>query len=208
MYRLALSVLLAATAAFAVDIPEGAHLLLRMQNSVSSRTAEPGDYVYLRTDSPLSVDGAIVIPVGSYVQGVVARVKRAGRVKGRAEMAIRLESITLPRGTVYRITPRVASVDSGENGQAVIDDENTVRQGSSVGQDISQVVVLAGSGATIGALVSRVSGSGGVLRGAGIGAGAGAAIGLATALATRGEPLELRQGMSLDVVFDQTVTLE
>jgi hypothetical protein len=44
--------------------------------------------------------------------------------------------------------------------------------------------------------------------GAGIGAGAGAAVGLATVLLTRGREVELRQGTSLDVVFDRPVALE
>ena len=60
------------TFASAAEIPQGAHLLLRMENSLSTRTAREGDYVYLRTASPISLDGKIVVPVGSYVQGVVA----------------------------------------------------------------------------------------------------------------------------------------
>ena len=33
----------------ATEIPQGSHALLRMVNSVSTRTAREGDYVYMRT---------------------------------------------------------------------------------------------------------------------------------------------------------------
>ena len=68
----------------AAEIPPGAHVLLRMQNSVTTRTAKEGDFVYLRTASPIASEGAIAVPEGSYVQGVVSRAKPSGRVAGRA----------------------------------------------------------------------------------------------------------------------------
>ena len=79
----------------ATEIPPGTHALLRMVNSVSTRTAREGDYVYMRTATPIVVDGEIVVPVESYVQGVVLSAKRSGRASGRAVLAIRIESLTL-----------------------------------------------------------------------------------------------------------------
>ena len=61
---------------------------------------------------------------------------------------------------------------------------------------------LAGSGASLGAIVERG------WRGAGIGGGIGAGVGLATVMMTRGREVELRQGMSLDVMLDRPVLLE
>jgi len=186
----------------AAEIPQGAHVLLRMENSITTRTAQDGDYVYLRTGSPISVAGSIVLPVGSYVQGEVTNAKRSGRVKGHAELAIRLETITLPSGSVYKFSPTLASVDSGAGDQKVVGKENSVQEGSTHGQDAARIAILAGSGGALGAIVDRGA------RGAGIGAGAGAAVGLATVLLTRGREVELRQGTSLDVVFDRAVALE
>jgi hypothetical protein len=198
------ALLLVAVSAFAAEIPQGAHVMLRMENSITTRTAKDGDYVYLRTGSPISVAGNIILPVGSYVQGVVTTAKRSGRVKGRAELAIRLETITLPTGSVYKFSPKLASVDSGTGDQKVVGKENSVQEGSTHGQDAARIAILAGSGASIGSLVDQ--GARGV--GAGIGAGAGAAVGLATVLLTRGREVELRQGTALDVTFDRPVALE
>ena len=193
---------LAATQAPAAEIPAGAHVLLRMVNSVSTRTAKPGDYVYLRTASPIVAGGRIVVPVDSYVQGVVTLAKRSGRVKGRAQLAIRLETLTLATGTVLKFTPRVDSVDAGESGQKVDKTENSIEQSHSRGADAAQVAILAGSGASIGAITDRS------WRGAGIGAGVGTAVGLASVLLSRGNEVELAQGASLDVVIDRAVLLQ
>jgi hypothetical protein len=191
-----------ACAASATEIPPGAHVLLRMVNSISTRTARQGDYVYLQTATPLSVNGHIVVPAHSYVQGVVAHVRRSGRVSGRAELGIRLDTITLPEGRAFRFTPRVASVDAGEGGQQVDAHESTVKEGASTGQDVQRIAITAGTGAAIGAMADRS------LSGAGIGAGVGTAVGLATVLLTRGREVEMRQGTTLDVVFDRAVPLE
>lgn len=186
----------------AAEVPKGTHLLLRMVNSVNTRTASDGDQVYLRTASPIAANGRILIPEGAYVQGTVSLVKRSGKVSGRAQLGIRLETLTLASGMVYRIAPRMDSVDSGETGQKVDQKENTVKQGSDYGTDARRIAILAGSGASIGGLTARS------WSGAGIGGAAGGAVGLATTLLTRGHEVELRQGSTLDVVFDRPITLE
>ena len=111
------------------EIPQGSHVLLRMINSVSTRTAREGDYVYLRTATPISAGGSIVVPEGSYVQGVVSHSQRSGRVKGKAELGIRIETMTLPGGQVIKLTPHLSSVDSEGTGQKVDAKEDEIKQG-------------------------------------------------------------------------------
>jgi hypothetical protein len=189
-------------AASATEIPKGAHVLLRMVNSVNTRTAQEGDYVYLRTASPISVGGQIVAPADSYVQGVVAQSKRSGRVSGRAQLSIRLDTITLASGKVFKFSPHLSSVDSNDSGQKVESNENIIRQGSTHGQDAKQISILAGGGASIGGIADRS------WKGAGIGAGIGSGVGLATVLLSRGKEVDLKQGTTLDVVFDRPVALD
>ncbi len=191
-----------AAAARAVEIPQGAHVLLRMVNSISTRTAQEGDYVYLRTGAPVVVGGQIAVPEGSYVQGVITHSKRSGRVAGRAELGIRLETLTLPGGKSLKFSPRLASVDAAGTDQKVDRSENIVRQGGDKGRDAARIAIYAGSGAGIGGIADRS------WRGAGIGAGVGSAVGLATVLASRGREITFRQGATLDVVFDRPVLLE
>lgn len=184
----------------AAEIPQGTHLLLRMVNSISTRTARAGDRIYLRTASPVLVNGQFVVPVDSYAEGVVTRSVRSGRVKGRAELAIRIDTLTVPSGKTIRIAPQLSAVDSGGTEQKV--DENDIRQGGTKGKDAQTIAETTGAGAAIGGLAVQS------WKGAGIGAGAGGAVGLAETLLTRGREVDLRQGSTVDVVFNRAVPLD
>lgn len=200
--RLAILVIALAPVAAGAEIPGGSHTLLRVVNSISTRTAQVGDYVYFRTATPITAKDAIVVPAESYVQGVVTRSVRSGRVKGTAELAIRIDNLTLPSGQVVKLSPTLASVDSGETDQKVVGKENEVKQGTSHGTDAVRIATTGGAGAALGGLADRS------WRGAGIGAGAGTAAGIATVLLTRGREVELRQGSTVDVVFERAVTFD
>ena len=184
------------------EIPRGAHVLLRLTNSISTKTAKPGDHVYLRTASPLTAGDRIAIPVGSYVEGVVTHARRGGRIKGRAELGIRLETLTLPSGRNLKFSSALDSVDAGSGAQKVESSENAIGQGGEKGRDAGIIAITAGSGAALGAIVDRGA------RGAGIGAGAGGAVGLARVMLNRGPDVVLRQGSSLDVVLQRPLVLE
>jgi len=188
--------------ACAADVPQGTHVLLRMMNTINTRTAAEGDQVYLQTATPIAANGQIIVPTGSYVQGVITHAKRSGKVTGRAELGIRLETLTLPGGKAYKIAPRLASADPNETGQKVDKDEDLIKQAPDKGRDAARIAILAGTGASIGGIASQSWG------GAGIGAGAGGAVGLATTLLTRGKEVQLRQGSTLDVTFDHALVIE
>jgi hypothetical protein len=164
-----------------------------MVNSVSSKSAHEGDYVYLRTASPIAVGGRIVVPVDAYVQGVVSHVRRSGRVSGRAELGIRIESLTFANGTVLKFTPRVEAPDSREG---------VIKQDPQLLKDAATIAILAGTGASIGGIADRS------WKGAGIGGAAGSAVGLATVLLTRGKEVDLRQGDTFDAVLSRAVIVE
>jgi hypothetical protein len=189
-------------AALAAEVPQGTHLLLRMVNSIDTRTAAEGDQVYLETASPVALNGQIVVPRGSYVQGVITHAKRSGKVAGRAELGIRLETLTLPGGKSMQIAPRLSAVDSENTGQKVDKDEGVIKQAPDRGKDAARIAIWAGSGAAIGGIADRS------WTGAGIGGAAGGAVGVATMLLTRGKEVQLRQGSTLDVVFDRPITIQ
>jgi hypothetical protein len=199
--RFAVLLLLAASVAPAAEIPKGSHTLLRLMNSVSTRTAREGDFIYFRTATPIVNQGTIVVPAESYVQGVITRSVRSGRVKGRAELAIRIDTLTLASGQVVKLTPTLKSVDDEGSDQKVLGGENEIKQGGSKGTDAGTIARTAGLGAGIGGLADRG------WRGAGIGAGVGSGVGLATVLLTRGREVEIHQGSTIDVVFERPVPL-
>ena len=122
----------------AAEIPQGSHVLLKMINSVTTRTAKEGDYVYMRTATPIVSGGQVVVPESTYVQGVVSHCRESGRVKGRAELGIRIEKMTFASGKVIQVNPNLSSVDAGGTSQKV-DKEQEIKQGSDVGRDAARV---------------------------------------------------------------------
>jgi hypothetical protein len=186
----------------AAEIPQGSHVAMRLVNSITTRTAKEGDYVYMTTATPIAANNQIVIPVGSYVQGVVSKSVRSGRISGKAQLGIRIDTLTLADGRVVRIAPRLASADDEGSSQKVTGKESTIEQGSGHADDAKTIATLGGTGAAVGAVVERS------WTGAGIGAGAGAVVGGVVVLLTRGKEVELRHGSTVDVVFDRAIPVD
>src|ERR1700742_326646 len=96
---------------FVVD--RGTHIPLSLINSVSTKHSAEGDRVYLETVFPILANGKIVIPPGSFVSGTITEVKRPGRVKGRGELYLRFDSLTLSNGVTRDFKARVGGIDGG-----------------------------------------------------------------------------------------------
>ena len=181
-------------------VPTGTRLPLVLHNAVTTRNAKPGDPVYLETLFPIVINDRILIPAGSYVQGEITDAKRPGKVKGKGEFHLRLNTMILPNG--YTVNFNAIPTNAGTGGNESTDSEGKIQGDSNKAQDVGTVVKTTGIGAGIGAIAGRSA------SGAGIGAGAGAALGLATVLLTRGPELELPRGTTLDVVLDRALYLD
>jgi type IV secretion system protein VirB10 len=201
-FWLSLAAAAVGASAAAAEIPEGTHVLMRLENTITTRTARPGDKVYLRTASPIIAGDRVVVPPGCFAQATVTVVKRGGRVKGRAELGLRLDSLALPSGRVFQFAGKLDSVEAAGSAQAVDREEGMIRQGPDGGRDATVAATRSAQGAALGAIVDRSA------RGAGIGAGAGGAAGLAQILLTRGRDVELRRGATVDVVIERRLTVE
>ncbi len=183
-----------------ITIPAGTKLLLTLESGISTRTAKRGDSVYFQTSFPVTQDNRIVIPVGSYLRGEILEAKRAGRVKGRAEFRLRLDTLILPNGYTIDLHASPSSADSG--GGEKVDPEGKIEGDSGKGADAGTIATTTAQGAAVGAIAARTA------KGAGIGAGIGAAAGLAAVLLTRGPDAQLPRGSSIDVVLERSLTLD
>src|SRR4051812_25901972 len=67
-------------------VPAGVRIPIQLRQPISTKGARPGDPIYAQTSFPIVIEGDMVIPAGTWVQGVVDSVKRAGRIKGTAEL--------------------------------------------------------------------------------------------------------------------------
>lgn len=181
-------------------VDTGTHILLSLINSVSTKYAAAGDRIYLETAFPILVNGKIVIPPGSYVAGTVTEVKRPGRLKGRAELYVRFDSLTLPNGTTRDFRARVGALDGRANEQLDKAEGKISAEGNKSG-DLRTIGEAAATGTSVGVIAGAAAGSTGM--GAGIGAAAGAAAGLMGVLLSRGPEAVLAKGTTLEMVLDR-----
>lgn len=187
------------------SVPAGTHILLNMINSVSTRQAQVGDRIYLETAFPVISGSHIVIPQGSWVTGTITEVKRPGRVKGRGELQVHFDSLTLPNGVNRNFRSDLGAIDARDD-ETLKREQNTISGPGDKKGDVGTVVGATTAGTVIGSGVGAAAGN--VARGAGIGAGAGAAAGLLGVLLTRGPEATLSKGSTVEMVLDRSLTFQ
>jgi hypothetical protein len=182
-----------------ITVPAGTRVAVVLENGISTRNAKAGDSVYLRTSFPITQNNRVVIPIGSYVRGELLDSKRPGRIKGRGEFRMRLNTLIFPNGYTVNLIGAPRTADSG--GNETTDSEGNVTGPGGKGKDAATVATTTVTGTGIGAIA-------GGAKGAGIGAGAGGLAGLAAVLLTRGPEAQLPRGSTLDVVLEHDLSLE
>jgi hypothetical protein len=182
-----------------ITVPAGTRFAVVLENGISTRSAKPGDSLYFRTSFPVTQDNRIIVPVGSYLRGELLESKRPGRVKGRGELRMRLNTLIFPNGYTVDLTATPRSADG--NGKETTDSEGKVTGPGGTGKDVGTVATTTATGAGIGAIA-------GGAKGAGIGAGAGGLLGLGAVLLTRGPDAQLPRGSALDVVLEHELSLD
>jgi hypothetical protein len=188
-------------------VPAGTKVLLQLRSGLNTKSAKPGDGVYLASTFPVVVGTRVMIPAGVYVQGVVDRVVRAGHVKGRSQLDMHFTSIIFPNGTVVEI-PGIVNALPGAHQQKVKDNgEGTIEQNGDKGRNAAKAAEIAiptgGSVGSIGGL-----GAGHPLAGGIIGLGAGAATVGLVSLFTRGADVNIESGTQVEMVLQRPLILE
>lgn len=149
--------------AMQVTIAAGTPMVVRINETMTSEKNEVGDRWSGVLHEPLVVDGLVIAEKGSNVEGRVSHVKRAGRVKGNAELSVQMTNIATADGQ---------KIDLSTAPYMTVGQDTTKK-------DATKIAVATGVGAAIGAITGKG-------KGAAIGAGAGAAGGTGVVLATRG----------------------
>src|SRR5271163_1203531 len=182
-----------------IRIPAGTRVAVVLENGISTRGAKVGDSLYFHTSFPITQNNRIIIPVGSYLCGELIETKRPGKVKGRGEFRMRLDTLIFPNGYTVDLNATPRSADTG--GKETMDSEGKITSAGGKGQDVKTVAETTATGAGIGAIADGP-------KGLGIGSGIGAAAGLGAVLLTRGPEAQLPRGSALDVVLEHELTLD
>lgn len=181
-------------------IPAGTQVPIRLENAISTKTSRPGEAVYARTTFPVAINEKIVIPAGTYVQGKIAQIKPAGRLKGRAEVLLHFTTLIYPSGYTVMLPGALENAPDVDKAH-VKDKEGTIQADSNKAKTAATIAQPAGEGALVGALAR-----GG--EGALIGAGVGGAIGTTIAALSHGNEVTFHPGTTLEVVIQREVQID
>jgi len=141
-------------------IPAGTALHVRLDEALDTRRNRPGDAFRATLEEPVVLDGGTVVPRGTRLTGHVTTAAPSGRFKGRAVLALTLDSFEAG-GRAYHVrTDHIERVSAAHK---------------------KRDVALIGGGAGLGAVVGALAGGG---KGAAIGALAGGGAGTAGAALT------------------------
>jgi hypothetical protein len=143
-----------------VTVPEGTPLMVKLEQSVSTKYSRSGESFDATVIAPVVVGNQVVIPSGTPVEGRVVYAHPSGRLRGRAYLALTLDAMRLDQGS-YELHTSTVSRASGSH---------KVR-------NIGWIGGGGGAGALIGALAA---GGKGALIGGPVGAGAGLGIAVLT----------------------------
>jgi hypothetical protein len=166
-----------------VSLPAGTTLRLDLASSISSDGSKVEDAVRAKVREAVVVDGQTVVPMGAELAGVVTDVEDSGRVKGRARIAYRFDSMSV-----------------GEERYDITTAPTTHVAEATKSEDATKIGIGAGAGAAIGAIIGGGSG-------AAKGAVIGGAAGTGAVLATKGKEVRLGPGANVTSRLTAPVTV-
>jgi hypothetical protein len=168
-----------------VKVPAGATFEVEFTQGLASNASAVGETFRARVVADLRLDGAIAIPAGSEVLGVVTDAVGARRIGGKARLTVKFTDLVLPSGSTLPL--HASFLEEGK---------------SRAGRDAATI----GGSTAGGALLGRILSNGG--RGTIIGALVGAAVGTAIASKTAGEEVVIPEGSVISLKLDQPLAVD
>jgi hypothetical protein len=174
-------------------VPPGTVIPVALSSYLNSKNTQVGDTFYADTLYPLWIQQRLVVPKGSTIRGTVTAVKRPGFIRGKGQLAIRIDDVLLPNGIKRNLVAAFKGIH-GPGEEKLDRKSETVEASGAQTADIGQVVATTGNGAIIGAIVG--GGKGAALGGA-------AAAGLGMVIFSRSRDLVLDPGTQFDLELQQ-----
>jgi hypothetical protein len=165
-------------------VRRGTEIVVVADQTVSTRTNNPGDRFDASVAEPVVIGDRVVIPRGARASGTVVEAKSAGKIKGSAELTVALSTVTVD-GKKYRV--KTSEVTESGKGRG------------------KRTAEGAGGGAVVGGLIGALAGRG---KGAAIGAAVGAGAGTATAAETGQRDITINSESRLSFRLEDALQIE
>jgi hypothetical protein len=179
-------------------VETGKRIRVRMNETISSKTAKVGDSFTVTVTEPVySTGGVIVIPTGSEIVGRVDSVKAARKGGNVGEIDASFIEVVLPNGAKRAINGSLTDLSA--------DDAKSDPEGTASGDKTkNRKLIFIGGGGAGGAILGGAVGGG---KGALIGGIIGGVGGLIAETQTKGEEAEVKSGTEFGVLLNQSVAL-
>jgi hypothetical protein len=179
-------------------VTSGTTMRVRMNNTITSKTARVGDTFTATVTEPVySSTGVVVIPTGSTVVGRVDAVTAARKGGNVGSIDASFTSVKLPNGKSRAINGSLSDLDSKS---AKSDNEGT----ASGDKTKHRKLIFIGGGGAGGAILGGAVGGG---KGALIGGIIGGVGGLIAETQTKGEEATVKSGTEFGVYLNQSIKL-
>jgi hypothetical protein len=186
------------------EIPAGTRIPLSLAQAISTKNAREGDPVYATTSFPFVVNDRILVPPGTYIQGKISRVQKAGRSIKRAELLLHFTSMIYPSGYTVMLPASVENTP-GADDKSVKDKEGTIQADKDTGKRVEDAAKGAAVGGTVGSIGGLAAGG---VNGARYGGLAGIAGGVAWALLKHGPDVKLLVGTSIEMEIQRAISVD
>ncbi len=183
--------------AYAFVLPVGTPIRIKLDQTLDTHRTTAGEAFSAKVSEPILLNGAVLVPAGSSLQGYVLYVSEPRRIKGRPVIQLKTQSLLLPDGQSYSIHAGV--VDTNRMNGTHVDDEGRIVGGTRTKRDNIELGAGTGAGSIVGVIAA---GARGTLIGAGAGAGVATALWLAkrnTARLPQGTEIILELGRPLAI---------
>lgn len=110
-----------------VTVPADTEAAIEMLSGLHSRVSHVDDPIEARLTRAVYVEGRVVLPFGTLLQGHVARVQSAGRMHHGAEMTLRFDEISLPDGQSAPISAIISSAKGSGLRDVRVDEEGNLK---------------------------------------------------------------------------------
>jgi hypothetical protein len=102
---------LAALPAFALQVPAGTEIQIRLKTKVSTQNSKPQDKVEAVVIAPVMVNGEFVIPAGALVHGSVAKASQSAKSDERSALDLAFTELEID-GAKTKLAAQVAAIDN------------------------------------------------------------------------------------------------
>jgi hypothetical protein len=147
-------------------VPAGTTLMVKLDTTLATFSNKPGDPFQGKLTQDVLLNGQVMIPAGTTVEGRVTKVSEPRRISGKPTIGIMPEAMILPNGQRYFLDATLVDTNLGRG-------SDVNEEGQFKGSGIDRRDKLeAGGGAAGGMLIGGLIGGGpGVLIGGAVGAG-------------------------------------